>query len=489
MAFKGRTVLVFMMITMLASSIITILLASPAKDWLDRVQTPREEASQGTPVPKPGLTDKEIQKIVKTYQLIENKFVSKVDKEKVLNGAINGMLDALEDPYSVYMDEEEAKSFEENVESTFTGIGAEVSLEGSKVTVVSPIKDSPAEKAGIRSKDVIISVNGVSLEGLKLNEAVMKIRGPKGTKATLEILRSDAVQPIEIIVVRDDINIETIYSEMLDHLIGKIDITQFSQHTADRFLEELTSLESQGMKGLIIDVRNDPGGYLEGVIQILNSLVPEGKALLQIESRDRKEPQTLSEGLGKTYPIAVLMNKGSASASEILAAALQQSADAKLVGETTYGKGTVQTTYAEELGDGSNIKMTIAKWLTPKGEWINGKGVTPDIPVEQPGYYNATPIIREPVMKKDTTGDQVKNLQIMLAGLGLKPDRMDGYFSEKTALAVRSFQSLHKLPLTGDVDAKTAAALEEAIIAKIQEPGSDLQLNAAVKYLEELIAK
>lgn len=484
MVYKGRTVLVFIIVTMLVSSVFTILLTDSLKGFLESVQTPEKEVSQSVPIEKSGLTDKEIQKIVKTYQLIESKFVSKVDKEKVLNGAINGMLGSLGDPYSVYMDEEEAKSFEENVESTFTGIGAEVSLEGTKVTVVSPIKDSPAEKAGIRPKDIIVSVNDESLEGLKLNEAVMKIRGPKGTKATLEILRSDVAQPIVIIVVRDDINIETIYAKMLDNLIGKIDITQFSQHTADRFVEELTNLESQGMKGLIIDVRNDPGGYLDGVIRILNALVPEGKPLIQIESRDRKEPKTLSEGLGKTYPIAVLMNKGSASASEILAAALQQSAGAKLVGETTYGKGTVQTTYAEALGDGSNIKMTIAKWLTPNGEWINGKGVAPDISVEQPAYYRATPILRDPVMKVDTTGDQVKNLQIILAGLGLKTDRTDGYFSEKTVLAVRSFQSLHKLPLTGQVDAKTADALEKALIVKIQEPGSDLQLAAAVKHLE-----
>ncbi|MCS7459925.1 S41 family peptidase [Paenibacillus doosanensis] len=480
MTFKGRTVLAFILLAMFASSIMTLTIVNPS--MLAAV------GKGGGAAPSGGsLTSKDLSKISTTYQLIENKFLNQVDHDKVVNGAINGMLATLDDPFTVYMDQNEAKQFDESITSSFQGIGAEVSSEDGKVTIVAPIKGSPAEKAGLHAKDVIVSVNGEKLDGLTLNQAIMKIRGPKGTQAKLEILRSGTQEPIQMIVVRDDIDVETVYAEMLQGNIGKIEIRQFSTNTAKRFKEELTSLEAKGMKGLIIDVRNDPGGLLQAVVDIVEPFVPKGKPIVKIEDRQGKQEDTPSQGAGKNYPVAVLMNKGSASASEILAGALHDSAGSKLVGETSFGKGTVQVPFEKEMGDGSNIKMTVYKWLTPSGTWIHKKGISPDIAVDQPDYFKVAPLTKKATLKPDTTGDDIKNLQIMLSGLGLNPDRTDGYFSEKTAQAVKAFQRQQNIPVTGEVDTDTANRLEKAILNEIKDPKNDLQLKAAVQYVQSVI--
>ncbi|MNI31506.1 Carboxy-terminal processing protease CtpB precursor [compost metagenome] len=399
------------------------------------------------------------------------------------------MLTALEDPFTVYMDQKEAQQFEESVSSSFQGIGAEVSIDDGKFVIVSPIKNSPAEKAGIQTNDIIVSVNGEKLDGLTLNQAVMKIRGPKGTQAKLDIIRQGSVDPVQVIVVRDDIDVETIHAEMLPNNIGKIEIHQFSSNTGKRFEQELKSLESKGMKGLIIDVRNDPGGLLNVVVDIVNPFVPSGKAIVQVENRNGEKEPTLSTGKGKNYPVTVLTNKGSASASEILAGAFQEAVGSKVVGETTFGKGTVQVTFEKEMGDGSNIKMTVFKWLTPNGNWIHKKGITPDIAVEQPPYFKAAPLSKKATLKVDSISDDVKNLQIMLSGLGMSPDRTDGYYSEKTALSVKAFQKINGLPMTGEVDTETANKLEKAILVQIRDPKNDLQLKSAVQTLQSQIVK
>lgn len=483
MTFKGRTVLAFILLAMFASSIMTLTIVNPSVF----ATVGKGGGTSGTV--KSGLTTKDINKISTTYQLIENKFLSEVDHEKVVNGAINGMLATLEDPFTVYMDQKEAKQFDESITSSFQGIGAEVSTEDGKVTIVAPIKGSPAEKAGLHAKDVIVSVNGEKLDGLTLNQAVMKIRGPKGTQAKLEIIRPGTQEPIQMIVVRDDIDVETVYAEMLQGNIGKIEIRQFSTNTAKRFKDELQNLESKGMKGLVIDVRNDPGGLLQAVVEIAEPFIAKGKPIVKIEDRNGKQEDTPSQGAGKSYPVTVLMNKGSASASEILAGALHDSAGSKLVGETSYGKGTVQVPFEKEMGDGSNIKMTVYKWLTPNGTWIHKKGITPDIAVDQPAYFKVAPLTKKATLKPDTTGDDIKNLQIMLTGLGLNPDRTDGYFSEKTATAVKAFQRLHNLPVTGEVDVETANQLEKAILTEIKDPKNDLQLKAAVQQIQSAITK
>ncbi|UJF33174.1 S41 family peptidase [Paenibacillus hexagrammi] len=487
MQFKGRTVLVFVMLSVIASSMVTLTFANPSilPLWGDKPAGSSAAAASAAS----GLTNKDLSKIATTYQLIESKFLKQTDHDTVVNGAINGMLESLEDPFTVYMDQNEAKQFDESITSSFQGIGAEVSSEDGKFVIVSPIKGSPAEKAGIQAHDVIVSVNGEKLDGLTLNQAVMKIRGPKGTQAKLDIVRQGVGDPIQVIVVRDDIDVETVYAEMLPDKIGKIEIRQFSSNTATRFAEELKNLEDQGMKGLVIDVRNDPGGLLNVVVDIVNPFVKDGKPIVQVENRDGKREPTPSTGKGKDYPITVLVNKGSASASEILAGAFQEAVGSKIVGETSYGKGTVQVTFEKEMGDGSNIKMTVYKWLTPNGNWIHKKGIQPDIAVDQPAYFKAAPLSKKSVIKPDTTSDDVENMQLMLSGLGFAPDRTDGYFSDKTAQSLKAFQRVNGLPMTGEVDTDTANKLEKAILTEIRDPKNDLQLKAAVAELQKELAK
>jgi carboxyl-terminal processing protease len=483
MFLRGRNLVIFiafLLLGMFASSILTLTIVKPS--------SLADKGQGSTPAGSTSFTAAELKKLSTTYNLIQENFVTNVDKTKLIDGAVNGMLAALGDPYTTYMDKKEAGQFQDVLNSTFQGIGAEVSLEEGRVKVISPIKGSPAEKAGLLANDVIMAVNGEKLDGLNLTEAVSKIRGPKGSQAKLQIMRT-GMDAIEVIVVRDDIPVETVYSEMLEGQVGKIEIREFVQHTAQKFKEALKQLEDQGMKGLIIDVRNNPGGLFPAVIEMSEPFVPSGKAIVQVEDRDGHKQSTLSKGAGKKYPVAVLINNGSASASEIMAGALHEMGGAKLVGEKTYGKGTVQITFDKEFGDGSNIKMTIMKWLTPNGTWIHKKGIAPDITVEQPAYFKVAPLTKKTTLKQDMTGDDVKNLQIMLDGIGQTPGRTDGYFNDKTVIAVKAFQRLNSLPVTGEVDEKTAQKLEEAVAKEIRSPKNDLQLKSAVQYLQGAAAK
>ncbi|MRN54316.1 S41 family peptidase [Paenibacillus monticola] len=434
-----------------------------------------------------GLQAKESKKLGTALDLIESNYYETVDRDKLIDGAVNGMMEALGDPYSNYMGKETAAQFEESIEGSFTGIGAEVSSDNGKVVVVSPIKGSPAETSGIQAKDVILSVNGESLEGMELNAAVAKIRGPKGSKATLKVQRAGSTEPLEFVITRDDVKLETVYATMEKDGVGVIEVTQFSLNTAERFKEELGKLEKKGMKGLVIDVRNDPGGVLPIVIQMAEEFVPSGKTIVQVEYKTKEREVSKSKGSSKAYPVVVLMNKGSASASEILAGALQQSAGAKLIGDNSFGKGTVQTSFDKQLQDGSLLKITIAKWLTPDGTWIHGKGIKPDIAVAQPDYFSVAPINKTAILQYNMNSADVKSAQTMLDGLGYKPGRKDGYFDVGTKNSVKKFQSTAKLKVTGIIDAKTAEALELSLIKVIQDPVNDNQRNKGIAEIQKEI--
>ncbi|NSL51824.1 S41 family peptidase [Calidifontibacillus erzurumensis] len=428
----------------------------------------------------------DVAKIRQALELISTSYVEKVDREQLVEGAISGMVNTLEDPYSVYMDKETALQFEQSLDSSFEGIGAEVSMTDGKVTIVAPFKDSPAEKAGLKPNDRILSVDGESLAGLDLFEAVLKIRGKKGSVATLEIERPGVEGTLTIKVTRDEIPIETVYSSVKDYRgnkIGYIEITSFSEDTAKDFAKHLEDLEKQKITGLVIDVRGNPGGYLQSVEEILKHFVTKDKPYVQIENRNGQKERyfsTLKEP--KNYPITVLIDKGSASASEILAAALKEAGGYEIVGETSFGKGTVQQ--AVPLGDGSNIKLTIYKWLTPEGNWIHKTGVKPTVEVKQPDYFYTSPlqIEKEPLVY-DMNNEKVKSAQLMLKGIGFEPGRADGYFDKQTEVAVRAFQKANNLPVTGQIDKATSSKLEEKIIEAVRDEKNDIQLQTAIKML------
>lgn len=437
--------------------------------------------------PQQSMEEEDIQKIEYAYELILNQYVEKVEDERLIEGAIHGMLATLDDPHSVYMDKKTAQEFNESLESSFEGIGAEVSMIDGKVIIVAPFKDSPAEKAGLKSKDQIVAIDGEKIDGLDLYEATLKIRGKKGTKVALDILRSGLREPITLEVVRDEIPFETVFSEMINEQnknIGYMEITSFSEDTATDFKKQLKALEKKKMDGLVLDVRENPGGLLSSVEGILRELVTDKKPYIQTETRDgdkRRFFSTLKKA--KPYPIVVLINNGSASASEILAGALNEIEGYELVGETTFGKGTVQQPI--EMKDGSSIKLTSLKWLTPNGNWIHKDGIKPTVAIKQPQIFNTHPVQANKTLKLDMNNEQVKNVQEILQSLGFEPGRTDGYFSKQTVAAVRAFQQQHKLKTTGEIDGQTVVALESEVMKEMRERKNDLQLRTAIKILTQ----
>lgn len=424
-------------------------------------------------------------KLNKAYQLILNNYVEKVDQQQLEDGAIKGMLATLEDPYSVYMDQDAAKQFEQALDSSFEGIGAEISIDQEKIIIVSPIKGSPAEKAGIKPLDEIISVNGESVSGKDLNHVINEIRGEKGTKVELEIVRSTVNKPIEVSLVRDEVPQITVYSDMKKEggeNIGYIQITSFSQDTANEFDKALSELEDKNISGLILDVRGNPGGFLTSVNAILENFVTKGKPYVQVENRNGDTQQFYSDlKEKKDYPVAVLIDSGSASASEIMAGALKEAADYTLIGEKTFGKGTVQQPIS--MDDGSEIKLTISKWLTPEGNWIHKTGIEPNLEVKQSDLYHNHPLQIQETLKLEENNEQIQYAQEILTSLGFTTDRKDGYFSSQTEVAVKAFQTQNSLEVTGTIDQKTAAKMQEVVREEMKKEDNDLQLQTALRYL------
>ena len=426
----------------------------------------------------------ELEKIGQAYDLIREHYVEKTDKEQLLTGAIQGMLASLDDPYSVYMDKQTAQQFNQSLDSAFEGIGTEIGVENGKVVIVSPYKNSPAEKAGLKPKDQIMAVDGEDVSGMNVQEVSVKIRGKKGTFVDIEIKRPGVEKKLKFSIKREKIPIETVLSEMKDETIGYIEITSFSEKTALDFKAQLDSLERKDMKGLIIDVRGNPGGLLSSVEEILLELVPKDEPYLQIEKRNGERSKYFSKlEKKKSYPIAVLIDKGSASASEILAGAMKEAGGYALIGETTFGKGTVQQ--AVPMDDGSNIKLTLYKWLTPEGNWIHGDGIKPTVAISQPSLFDTHPLVIEETLKQDMAGEQVGFAQQMLKNLGYDPGRTDGYYDLKTEISVKAFQAAEELKVTGNINKKTAAKLEEEVVEEIRDDDNDMQLKAAIRYLQK----
>lgn len=473
-----------MLVVALASSLVTQIVLAGEGGLLSRLWKSSGLASMAG---ADSLDEAELDKLLRTYRLIKENYVTPVDDQTLLDGAIQGMVESLEDPHSTYMDPHSAEQFQDSLESSFEGIGAQVIMQNNRVTILAPIKGSPAEKAGLRVNDQILAVNGESLEGLSLTEAVAKIRGPKGSKAELLVARPGLEEPLKITVIRDEIPLETVYAEKIG-AYGLIQITQFSLNTAQRFEEELKRLKEQGIKGLVIDVRGNPGGLLESVVEIADTLLPAKSVIVQVEDKQGNRELTYSsKRQAVDMPMVILVDEGSASASEILAAALQESGGVPVVGTPTFGKGTVQNTLS--LEDGSELKLTVAKWLTPKGNWVHEKGVKPDYEVKQPDYFTAVPLNPSTTLKREMNTLEVKNLQMVLKSVGYSPGRDDGYFDQQTENAVKAFQRLSKLPPTGVVNAETAVRLNQALMERMQDKERDLQLQTALKLLEKRVEK
>jgi carboxyl-terminal processing protease len=421
------------------------------------------------------------QKLRSTYNILQEGYYKDVDTDKLVEGAIKGMVESLEDPYSVYMDVEEAKSFSENISSSFQGIGAEIQESNGNIMIVSPIKGSPAEEVGLKPKDVILKVDDKSVEGLSVNEAVMIIRGEKGSKVNLVVKRA-GVGELTFKITRDTIPLETVYSEVIEDNIGKIQITKFSESTGEELAKALTDLQNKKVNGLIIDLRQNPGGLMDQALAMSDLFLPKGKNILQVENKDGSKEVYKSENEAAIdLPITVIVDGGTASAGEIMAAALNQSAGIPLVGEKTFGKGTIQT--AKSFKDTSSVKYTTAKWLTPDGTWIHEKGIEPDIKAVLPAYANLPFINPETVFQEGDSSAEVNAAKEMLKALDYKGISEESYFDASTVKAVKEFQKKNNLTVDGKITGETTIKIMELIQKKLKE--NDTQLEKAISVLKE----
>ena len=319
--------------------------------------------------------------LIESYYLYEDE----IDEDVLIDGIYSGYASALGDPYTVYYDKEETKALLETTSGEFSGIGATMSknINSGEITVVNVYEDSPADKAGLKAGDILYQVDGKDAEGQELDTVVSWIKGEKGTDVAIKVMR--AGEAVETVATRDVIQVQTVRYEMKEDSIGYIMVSEFDDVTYDQFKEALDDLEAQGMQGLVIDLRGNPGGNLTTVTDMLKILLPEG-TIVSTEDKYGNVEEVACDGKNEfTKPLAVLVNQYSASASEIFAGAVQDYGTGQIVGMTTYGKGVVQQPM--DLNDGTYLKLTIAEYYTPSGRSINGEGVTPDVEVEY--EYNA----------------------------------------------------------------------------------------------------
>src|SRR3989338_3068160 len=320
---------------------------------------------------------------------LEKKFIEKdkIDVQKMYYGAIKGMVSSLDDPYTFFLTPEENKESKDNLAGKFEGIGAQLGLQGNRIVIVAPLKNSPAKRAGIKAGDLINKVDDKSTKGWTLPQAVSKIRGAEGTKVKLTLERD--AKEFELMIVREQIKVESVelnYEKKKNQTIAHLKLNQFGDNTNDEWdiaVDEISSKWQKGeIKGLILDLRDNPGGYLDSSVYLASEFLPRGKMVVKQTSttQDIKTYNVDREGKLLDIPLIAIINKGSASASEILAGALRDYKRARLVGEKSFGKGSVQE--ATNLKGGAGIHITVAKWILPKGDWINSKGIEPDIKVE-----------------------------------------------------------------------------------------------------------
>ncbi len=327
------------------------------------------------------------------WDYVQEYFVDrdKIDPTQMTYGAIQGMLNTLGDQgHTTFMTAEEVLRHDEDLESSFEGIGAYVTFEENEIRIISPIHNSPAEAAGILAGDVVLAVDGEDIYGQTLNEVIGKIRGPANSTVILTVLHPGSEDPVDISIVRAQIQQESVtWTLAPDTLIAYVSISQFADRTGRELATALwdvrrTRVKGQPVEGIILDLRNNPGGYLREAIQVVSQFVPEGAVVLQEEDAEGRRivHETRGRGWGRDLPIVVLINPGSASAAEITAGALQENDRAILLGETTFGTGTVLNQFS--LSDGSALLLGVANWLTPDGRLIKGQGIQPDVEVIQP---------------------------------------------------------------------------------------------------------
>ena len=327
----------------------------------------------------------EFQRLAEVWDLLQREHIDRenLDGKELSDGAIRGMLQALDDPYAAYLREDQFAVESQDIQGFFEGIGAEVGMRDGVITILAPLPNTPAERAGIKPGDIILGIDGDSAQGLSLLEAVRKIRGKKGTNVELLVLHLNATEPVVIAVTRGVIPLTSVSMATLDGGIGHLRLSSFNGHTNEELENAFEQFKRDNGVALVLDLRNNPGGLVSSVVDVASHFLNDGIVLYQIDAQGKRTDwKVKSGGLALDIPVVVLVNEFSASASEVLSGALRDQGRAKIVGVTTFGKGSVNNLW--QLDDGSGVNFTIARWYTPNGNQIEGEGIVPDFEQDNP---------------------------------------------------------------------------------------------------------
>ncbi|QYR24284.1 S41 family peptidase [Paenibacillus sp. sptzw28] len=416
------------------------------------------------------------------YNEIMDNYLNGAESKSLVNGATEGMVASLDDPYSVYLSGAAGEQYVQSYDDHFVGIGVNIREQDGEFIIESTIKGAPAEKAGLRSGDVFMAVDGKSAKGITLTELKQLVQGKTGTIVKLSIRRQGSGEPLEIPVTRGDVPITTVTFGMKEGKVGEIVVTRFADKTAEEFNRAVDTLLGEGMKALLIDLRGNPGGLLEPTIEIANRFVPKGDTIVQVVYKGESKVIT-NKSEQKTpwkLPIAILVDDHTASSAEVLTAALKTTAKAVVVGQKTFGKGIVQN--FRQMNDGSVLKLTEAQWRSPDGQWIHKKGIKPTVPVATPAYALLPRLPAGLQLKTGDYGDKVQTAQQMLQALGYSIRDEAGIYDEQTTDAVKAFQRGEALPVTGIMNDKTAYRITLRLSEKFGK--EDPQRNKALELLE-----
>lgn len=427
------------------------------------------------------------------HELITAETVYDITSEKLVEGALRGMANAINDPYSTYYTEQEAAFHKQTLASERVGIGLELSEVNGKFIVVAPVKASPAEKAGIRPLDELVQVNDTRLEGMTFGEVMKLMQGKEGETLELVLFRPELDSHIKLSVKREKLKNTTVQTQLLeveDVKIGYIMISLFAEKTAEEWKNALDILFAKDIEGLIIDVRDNPGGYLHSVAQMMSMFEQKETIFAYMQNHEgATEPlKTKSSEAFEPYakqlqsmPITILQNEGSASASEVFAGALQDWKRAVLIGVTSFGKGTVQQTW--ELQNGGEVKLSTNKWLTPSKRWIHQVGIEPDLEVEQHPLYKMEMKLLKGRFEVGEYSEEMAYSQRVLSELGYNIGRTDGFFDMDTANEVEKFRKKYDLQDGRHVDEVFFRELTAQLQKFKQDPVNDMQLQMGVSFI------
>lgn len=371
------------------------------------------QAFAGAPPPQPSRSEatyKQLELFARVLSYVQNNYVEEVDEQQLMHGAIKGMLDTL-DPHTQFMPPDVFKEMKIDTSGEFGGLGIEIAKKNDNIVVVAPIDDTPAQRSGIRSGDQIVKIDDESTRNMELARAIQKMRGPAGKKVLLTIMREGFTAPREFAIIRDHIRIASVESALYGG-IGHVKVKNFQDRTDASLFKELEKLRAQNggkeLRGLVLDLRNNPGGLLDQAVAVSDRFLPGGLPIVSTRGRSATqvtEERAKERDTERPYPVVVLVNTGSASASEIVAGALQDHRRAVVIGTPTFGKGSVQTVI--EMEDGSGLKLTIARYYTPSGRSIQEKGILPDfvVPEIEGGQLTKADQLREKDLKRHFKGE------------------------------------------------------------------------------------